>query len=112
MSLRARLVIGYAFLFCLALLLLGGGAYHILRGALVSEVDKALQDRALQLERAPLSRGQDNLNTPQLTADIFVLTPATAGEELEAPGIMARVFDGAGRTLAASSGIAAQLKPD
>jgi heavy metal sensor kinase len=112
MSLRARLAVGYAFLFCLALVLLGGALFQLLRGALLDEVDRALYERGAQLERVARSRGQDDLSTAELAADIFVLTEANTGQELETPGIMARVFDLSGQPLATSSGIAAQLPRD
>src|SRR4051812_40559779 len=108
MSLRARLAIGYSFVFCLALILLGAALYQVLRGALFDEVDRALRGRALQLERTSQSRG-DELNTSQLGNDILVLTAGDPGEELETPGLMARVYDLSGLTLAVSSGVARQL---
>jgi heavy metal sensor kinase len=112
MSLRTRLAIGYSFLFCTALLLLGAGLYQILRGALFDEVDRALRDRAAQVERAARSRDEDDLSVSQLSADIFVLTPASAGEELKSPGIIARVIDLSGRTMVSSSSVAMQLPSD
>src|SRR5215207_7310694 len=111
MSLRARLVIGYAFLFCLALVVLGGVLYQVLRGALSDEVDRALRERAMQIERAARSSGAD-LNSTQLRADLAVLTAASAGMELHTPGIMTHVFDLDGQTIAFSSELARELPHD
>jgi two-component system OmpR family sensor kinase len=111
MSIRLRVALGFTVLFCLAMALLGGGLYAVLRSTLGDEVDKALRDRADQLARASLLRGDTSLDARNLSADIFVLTPGAA-QELASPGIFARVLNTDGKTLAVSSGVAAGLPID
>ena len=108
MTIRLRVSLGFAAAFCLALVLLGSTIYVVLAGALRDEIDKELQERAAQLERASVLRGNQNLDARGLSADIFVLTPGAA-QELEAPGIFARVVNPSGVTLALSSGVAARV---
>jgi heavy metal sensor kinase len=106
------LTLGYAVLFCIALLLLELALYVVLRGALVDEIDKALRDRGAQVERALLIRGAEDINQQQLSADIFVLAPSSPGQELTAPGIHIRVLSVEGQEMAVSDNVAAQLPDD
>jgi two-component system, OmpR family, sensor kinase len=111
MSLRARLTIGYGVLFLLALMLLEVALYLVLRQTLQAQVDQALQERAEQVQRSVMIRGQADLSAESISADVFVLSPST-GAELTSPGIHIRVFDTEGFPLAASSGIAMQFPVD
>jgi heavy metal sensor kinase len=110
-SLRLRLALGYALLFLLALALLEVALYIVLRGALVDEIDKALRDRAIQVERALIISNNSDLSSERLSADVFVLSPTTS-QELTAPGIHLRVLGLDGSTMATSSGTAIRLPTD
>ncbi|HYI16802.1 MAG TPA: ATP-binding protein [Thermomicrobiales bacterium] len=112
MSLRLRLTLGYAVLFLVALALLEVGLYIILRGALVDEIDKALRDRAMQVERALIVSNNQDLSSERLNEDIFVLSPTTTSQELTAPGIHLRVLSLDGLLIAASSNTAARFPND
>ncbi|MEX1159156.1 MAG: ATP-binding protein [Thermomicrobiales bacterium] len=112
MSLRLRLALGYAILFLLALALLEAALYVVLRGALEDEIDKALRDRATQVERALIISGNRDLSSERLSADIFVLSATSPGQELTAPGIHLRVLTLDGQTIAASSNAAARFPND
>jgi heavy metal sensor kinase len=111
-SLRVRLALGYAILFIIALALLEVALYVVLQRALLNEADKELHDRAAQVERAVIVRGDDELNSTNLSTDIFVLAPASASQELTAPGIHIRILDRNGTSLASSSRIATQMPVD
>jgi len=111
-SLRLRLALGYAILFLIVLAMLEVALYVILRGALEDEIDKALRDRAMQVERALLISGNDDLSSARLTSDIFVLSPTSPSDELTSPGIHLRVLTLDGQTIAASSNTAARFPND
>ena len=111
-SLRLRLALGYAVLFLIALALLEVALYIILRGALVDEIDMALRERAMQVERALIISNNDDLSSERLSADIFVLAPTSPGQELTSPGIHLRVLTLDGQTIAASSNTAARFPND
>lgn len=111
MTLRLRLALGYALLFLIALALLEVALYVVLQGALEEEIDNALLDRAMQVERALVITNND-LSSERLSSDIFVLSPPSAGHELTAPGIHLRVISLDGRTIAASSNIATRFPTD
>jgi two-component system OmpR family sensor kinase len=111
-SLRLRLALGFAGLFLVALALLGVALYIILRGALVDEIDKALRDRAMQVERAVNIRGNDDLSEERLSSDIFVLTSTSPTQELTAPGIHLRVLALDQQMIITSSGAATRFPID
>ncbi len=110
-TLRLRLALGYALLFLIALALLEVALYVVLQGALEDEIDNALRDRAMQVERALIITNND-LSSERLSSDIFVLSPTSTGHELTAPGIHLRVIGLDGQTIAASSNIATRFPTD
>jgi signal transduction histidine kinase len=112
MTVRARLAAGYAILFILALVALELALYSVLESTLHGEVDKALRDRARQIERAAIVRGEESLTSQRFFADIFALSPSSPSEELTAPGIHVHMLTIEGDTIAISSNVAAQIPVD
>jgi heavy metal sensor kinase len=107
-----RLALGYAVIFLIALALLEVALYVVLEETLVDEIDTALIDRAMQVERALIISNNADLSSEQLSSDIFVLSPTSPSQELTSPGIHLRVLGLDGQTIAASSNTATRFPND